>query len=347
MPCDVCDVEPSPPAAPRRERIFSGMQPTGPLHIGNYLGALANWVDLSRVHDSIFCIVDQHALTVEYDPRALAPRVFDYAVGYLAAGVDPERSIVFVQSHVPEHTELAWYLSTVTQFGELSRMTQFKEKSEQHNHNVNVGLFTYPVLMAADILAYKATLVPVGDDQVQHLELSRDVAHRFNTRFGETFPLPRVQLSIAPRIMGTDGLRKMSGSVGNTIGMFEEDAVLAAKLKPAFTDPQRLRRTDPGRPEICNIFRMHVGVTDESDRGRIAAQCRTAEIGCGDCKKLLAERLSARLGPMRDRAANYRAKPDAVWQILADGAKRAKTIASETLREVRERMGLRRSNVPE
>ena len=186
------------------------MQPTGTLHDGNYLCALANWVELSRSHDSIFCIVDQHSQTIPYDPRALQPRIFEYAVTYLAAGVDPSRSMVFVQSMVPEHTELTWYLATVTQFGELSRMTQFKDKSTQHADNINVALFAYPVLMAADILAYKATLVPVGEDQVQHLELARDVAHRFNTRYGETFPLPRVQLSTAPRIMGTDGLRKMS-----------------------------------------------------------------------------------------------------------------------------------------
>ena len=322
------------------ERIFSAMQPSGELHLGNYFGALANWVQLARENESIFCIVDQHSLTVEHDPASLRAKVLSLAIAYLAAGVDPARSIIFVQSDVPEHTELAWYLAAVTQFGELGRMTQFKEKSEDHASNINAALFTYPVLMAADILLYKATMVPVGEDQVQHLELARDVAHRFNVRFGETFPLPKARLSNAPRIMGTDGLRKMSKSLGNQIGMLETDESIWTKLRPAFTDPQRQRKTDPGRPEVCNIFRIHGAVTPPSEIATVEHNCRTAAFGCADCKKILATHLSTRLGPIRDRAAQLESHPEQVEDILRDGAKRARAIAATTIREVRERMGL-------
>ena len=322
------------------ERIFSGMQPTGELHFGNYFGALANWVELSRSIESIFCIVDQHAFTADYSPKELPAKILDMATGYLAAGVDPERSLVFVQSDVPEHTELAWYLATVTQFGELGRMTQFKDKSEHHTHNINACLFTYPVLRAADILLYKATVVPVGEDQVQHLELARDVAHRFNTRFGKTFPMPKPRLGTASRIMGTDGLRKMSKSLGNAIGMLEEDNAIWKKLRGAFTDPQRQLREDPGRPEVCNIYRIHTAVTDAQQLAEVETNCRTAGFGCGDCKKLLATNLSTRLTPIRERAKELRAKPGYVREVLDDGAKKARKIARETIGEVREKMGM-------
>jgi len=318
------------------------MQPTGELHIGNYLGALANFVELARTHDCLFCVVDQHALTADHDPATLHAKTLEVAIGYLAAGIDPARSIVFVQSDVPEHTELAWYLATVTQFGELGRMTQFKDKSDTQTQNVNAALFTYPVLMAADILLYKATLVPVGEDQVQHLELARDVAHRFNTRFGEVFPLPKPRLSASARIMGTDGLRKMSKSIGNHIGMFDDESVVAAKLKHAFTDPQRQRRTDPGRPEICNMYRIHTAVTGTDALATVETGCRRAAIGCGDCKKILADSLSRRLAPIRERARELRARPVYVREVLADGASRARALARKTLGEVREHLGLAR-----
>lgn len=327
----------------RRARIFSGMQPTGELHLGNYMGALANWVKLSNEPDAecLFCVVDQHALTIEYSPKEMPARVFDLAVNYLAAGIDPERNVVFVQSHVPEHTELAWYLATVTQFGELARMTQFKDKSAQHAQNINAGLFTYPVLMAADILLYRATAVPVGDDQTQHLELARDVADRFNKRFkARVFPLPEPRFSTAPRIMGLDGLRKMSKSLGNHIGMLEEDKAIWSKLKGAYTDPQRVQRDDPGRPEICNVYRMHTAVTDAETQARIVRDCRSAAMGCGDCKKLLAEGLSKDLSPVRERARELRANPKRVHEILHEGARKARTMARETLGIVREKMGL-------
>jgi tryptophanyl-tRNA synthetase len=321
--------------------MFSAMQPTGELHLGNYLGALANWVDLARVHEGLFCIVDQHGQTVAYEPAVMREKIREFVINYLAAGIDPERSTVFVQSDVPEHTELAWYLATVTQFGELTRMTQFKDKSAQHEENINAGLFTYPVLMAADILLYKATMVPVGEDQVQHLELARDVAHRFNTRFGDTFPLPKARLSQGARIMGVDGLRKMSKSLGNQIGLLETDDGLWAKLRGAYTDPQRQRRADPGRPEICNIYGIHKVVTPIEETQKLGVQCRTAAIGCGDCKKALLVHLSDRITPIRERAASLRAHPDLVDRILEDGARRARAIARATIEEVREKMGLR------
>ncbi|MFW5741117.1 MAG: tryptophan--tRNA ligase, partial [Myxococcota bacterium] len=266
-----------------KPRIFSGMQPSGELHIGNWLGALRQWVELSQDedYDAIFCVVDAHAVTVDYKPKQMRDRILEAAMGYLAAGIDPARSVVFVQSDVLEHTELAWYLATCTQMGELHRMTQFKDKSEQHRHNVNAGLFTYPILMAADILVYRASLVPVGDDQVQHLELARDIARRFNQRFKRrVFPEPKPRLSKTPRIMGLDGNAKMAKSKGNTIALSEDGKAIWKKLKGAYTDPQRQRRDDPGRPEICNIFTMHRALTEAGQVDEIAAACRTAQIGC-------------------------------------------------------------------
>jgi tryptophanyl-tRNA synthetase len=322
-----------------RKRILSGMQPTGELHLGNYLGALANWVRLQDEYECFFCIVDQHAITVDHDPKALPERVFDMAVSYLAAGIDPERATIFVQSAVPEHTELAWYLNAVTQYGELSRMTQFKDKSE--GGEATAALFTYPVLMAADILIYKATHVPVGEDQTQHLELARNIAHRFNTKFKKGyFPLPEAIYSRTPRIMGLDGLRKMSKSLGNHIAMLEEPKSLWKKLSGAYTDPQRTTQNEPGRPEICNIYKMHTALTDAARWPVLAEHCRTASIGCGQCKKELEASLNATLGPMRERAKELRAHPDRVHETLRQGAHKARAVAQQTLREVRSLMGI-------
>lgn len=322
-----------------RKRILSGMQPTGELHLGNYLGALANWVRLQDDYDCLFCVVDQHAITVDHNPKALPGLVFDMAVSYLAAGIDPNRATVFVQSAVPEHSELAWYLNAVTQYGELTRMTQFKDKSE--GGEATSALFTYPVLMAADILVYKATHVPVGEDQTQHLELTRNVAHRFNTKFKKGFfPLPEGLYSNTPRIMGLDGLRKMSKSLGNHISMLEEPKPLWKKLASAYTDPQRTTQDEPGRPEICNIYKMHTALTDASRLPVLQENCRTAAAGCGHCKKELEASLNNALGPVRERAKELRANPDRVHEILNDGASKARKIAQETLREVRALMGI-------
>jgi tryptophanyl-tRNA synthetase len=346
------DMTPKPADKPKGPppRVFSGMQPSGTLHLGNYMGALKTWVDLIEEAktsgvDNIFCIVDQHAITVEYDVKELRARVLDAAINYIAAGVDPARCTLFVQSHVPHHTELAWYFNTIMPMGELSRMTQFKEKSDQHRQSVSTGLFTYPLLMAADILLYRATIVPVGEDQVQHLEFAREVARKFNSRFTPkrarpTFPEPAPRLSSTPRIMGLDGLHKMSKSRGNEIGMLEEDASIRKKLKGAFTDPQRLRREDPGRPEICNIYTMHRAVSPPGLVEEVYRNCSSAGWGCGDCKEALGNSLSEHLTPIRLRATELTAKPELVHDALADGARRCRGIADETMREVRDRMGL-------
>ncbi|HDR06469.1 MAG TPA: tryptophan--tRNA ligase, partial [Candidatus Coatesbacteria bacterium] len=237
-----------------RVRVFSGIQPTGELHIGNYLGAISNWVKFLDDFECFFCIVDHHASTIAYDPAQMPGCVFDAAVANIAAGLEPDRCTIFVQSEVPQHTELAWVFSTVTPFGDLSRMTQFKQKSQQQPENVNVGLFTYPVLQAADILLYKASVVPVGEDQVQHIELAREIARKFNARYGEVFPECRVSLTPAKRIMGLDGFSKMSKSLGNAIGLLEEPASIWGKLARAKTDERRKRKSDPGVPEDCNVF---------------------------------------------------------------------------------------------
>lgn len=320
--------------------IFSGMQPTGELHLGNYLGALRQWVALqnSGQHELICAVVDAHALTVSIDPKTFSERVIETAVGYLAAGIDPSVSSVFVQSQVKEHFELAWYLSCVAPMGELHRMTQFKEKSEQHS--VNAGLFTYPVLMAADILLYRATLVPVGADQVQHLELARDLARHFANRFGvEVFPEPQPH-PLRLRIRGIDGQEKMSKSKGNHIGMLEPPKAVWKKLAKAFTDPQRVTREIPGNPEICNIFTMHTAVSSPERVEEVRVGCSTAGIGCGDCKKMLHEALEVELAPIRERAEALRREPDRVRLTLAEGAERCRERAVETMRDVRETMGL-------
>jgi tryptophanyl-tRNA synthetase len=322
--------------------IFSGMQPTGEIHIGNYLGALRQWVTLSRApeHRCIFGVVDAHAYTVDVDTKDFPRRVFETALTYLAAGLD-ERAIVMVQSDVPEHTELAWFLSCVAPMGELGRMTQFKEKSEQHKQSVNAGLFTYPVLMAADILVYKSTLVPVGHDQVQHLEFARDVARHFNLRFKkEVFPEPKPH-PLTLRIKGTDGNEKMSKSRGNAIPMLAPPEAVWKKLKGAFTDPERITRDKPGRPEVCNIFTMHGALTPPDKVAEIDADCRSAKIGCGDCKKMLAESMEQELLPIRLKADELRREPDRVMQALSDGGKKCRAMAGETMREVKDVMGMK------
>ena len=323
------------------ERVFSGIQPTGELHIGNYLGAVSNWVRIQQEYQCIYCIVDYHAITAPYEVKDLQGRIFELACGLLACGIDPERATLFVQSHVPEHTELAWVFNSVTPFGELSRQTQYKSKSAQHSNNINVGLFTYPVLQAADILLYRANLVPVGEDQEQHLELSREITRKFNTRFGETFPEPRTLSTKTPRIRGLDGQAKMSKSLGNTILVNEEPKSLRKKLAGAFTDPSRLRKSDPGDPDICNLFTMHKFFSSAEEVAEIDRECRSAGIGCVQCKKLLATNMDAHFEPIHQRRAELMADPDQVWAVLERGAKYCRELAGETMEQVRSRMGLR------
>ncbi len=325
-------------------RVFSGIQPSGELHVGNYLGAVKNWVELQRRFDSFFCIVDYHAITVAYDPLDLVTRRREMAVSLLAAGLDPGTATIFVQSMVPEHTELAWIFNTVAPLGELERQTQFKEKA-QRQESVSVGLLTYPVLQAADILLYRADAVPVGDDQLQHLELSRTIARKWNALYAPTeplgyFPEPKGLLTPTRRIMGLDGQSKMSKSMNNTIGLLESSEQVWEKLRPAVTDPKRVRRTDPGTPEVCNIYTLHKAFSAPPTVELVATQCRTAGWGCLDCKKVLHASMDEELAPIRARAAEIRAQPEIVSDALVDGAQRARTIAQQTMGDVKERMGL-------
>ncbi|HVY28005.1 MAG TPA: tryptophan--tRNA ligase [Polyangiaceae bacterium] len=323
-------------------RIFSGMQPTGGLHIGNYYGAMKNFVAMATdpANETIFCVVDAHAITVEYDVHDLPRRVFEVAAAYLAAGVDPARATIFVQSDVREHTELSWYLTSITMMGELNRMTQYKEKSEQHKENNNAGIFTYPVLMAADILLYKATVVPVGEDQVQHLELAREICRRFNHRFGNIFPEPQPRLSSAPRIMGVDGKHKMSKTRGNSIDLEDPPKVIEKKIKSAFTDPLKLQLGDPGRPEVCNIFTIHKAASAPEAVATIDRDCRSGALPCGECKVRLKDAMLKDLVPLQERLIELRSKPQIVQDVLSEGAGKARAIAQKTIAEVRAAMGL-------
>ncbi|HIC15185.1 MAG TPA: tryptophan--tRNA ligase [Gemmatimonadetes bacterium] len=328
----------------RKKRIFSGMQPSGEAHLGNYLGALRRWVSMQDEYDCVWCIVDDHAITSGGDPVDMPSSVFDLAVSFLAVGLDPERSIIFVQSDVHEHTELAWLFNAVTPVGDLERMTQYKDKA-QHFESIPAGILNYPILQAADILLYKADAVPVGEDQRQHLELTREVARKFNARYGETFPItePLIGEDVG-RILGLDGDTKMSKSLGNTVGILAEPDAVWDRVRTAVTDPQRVRREDPGRPEVCNVFSLHRFFTDENARTDIDAGCRSAELGCVDCKRILSDNIEISFAPYRERAAHYRAHPNEVGYVLDQGAERARTIASETMEEVRHKMGLQWRN---
>jgi len=320
-------------------RVFSGIQPSGELHIGNYLGAVKNWVDLQEKHECYICIVDYHAITQDYDVEQLSSRTFEMAVSLLACGLDPEKCVLFVQSHVLEHTELAWVFMSVTPLGELERMTQFKDKSRRQE-SVLAGLLNYPVLQAADVLLYKADAVPVGEDQVQHVELMREIARKWNSRYGrDFFPEPDALVGPARRILGLDGQAKMSKSLGNTIGILEEEDAIWQLLRPAVTDPARVKRTDPGDPEVCNLYSLHRLFSPSTTVDEVAQKCRSAGWGCLDCKRVLADNIVVELGPIRERAAELKSHPERVRDILEAGAERARVVARETMREVRERMG--------
>lgn len=322
------------------ETVFSGMQPSGEVHFGNYLGAIRSWVDLQDRYRCFYCIVDYHAITQPYEPAEMARRVREMAIDILACGVDPERATLFVQSAVPEHTELAWALSSVTPFGDLGRMTQFKDKSEKNPENINAGLFTYPVLQAADIVLYGATRVPVGEDQRQHLELAREIVRRFNARFGETFAEPQPLFSSTPKILGLDGQAKMSKSLGNTISLREDDKAIWDKLRVAATDPARAKRTDPGTPEKCNVYTLHKFFSTPEEQQAVHVGCTTAGIGCIDCKKVLLEGVKRDLAPIRARTAELQATHEKVDAILAAGAAKARAVARETMARVRARLGM-------
>ena len=322
------------------KRSFSGIQPTGDLHIGNYLGAIKTWADMLDRYECFFCIVDLHALTIKYDTSLMAQRTLDAVAVNMACGLDPKKCTIFIQSHVKEHAELCWILDSVTPMGELGRMTQFKEKSKSHPENVNVGLFNYPVLQAADILLYKGEVVPVGDDQVQHIEFSREVARKFNAAYGPVFPECQALLSNAPRVMGLDGVNKMSKSLGNHIAIADPADVIRKKLATAKTDPARKRRTDPGEPTKCNIYSLHQFFSTPEQMQWVEEGCRNAGIGCLDCKGVLADNIIAVLTPIQARYAELKADMNIARRVVAEGAARAQRIASAVMAEVKDALGL-------
>ncbi len=326
------------------KRVFSGIQPTGTLHIGNYLGAIRNWVDLQREFECIYCVVDYHALTIDVDPNALREASRSMALDLLACGVDPARSILFVQADVPQHTELGWILGCVTSYGDLSRMTQFKDKSEKQEF-VTAGLFTYPILQAADILMYKAHGVPVGEDQVQHVELARRIARRFNSRFGDVFPEPEPIVNKGARIMSlADPTSKMSKSAGEAhyIGVMEAEPSIRKKVRSAVTDVG-LTPGDAMSPGVANLFLiLDVAcelVDDAATAAKLRAEFAEGKLLYSRLKDTVFARLMDILRPIQERRAKLAASGD-VDGILADGARRASETARATMRDVRKLVGL-------
>ena len=322
-----------------RKRVFSGARPTGRQHIGNYVGAIQNYVALQDEYDCVYCIVDIHALTTLENTESLREDTHEMVLDWLAAGIDPQKSIIFVQSHVPQVMELHTLFGMVTPLSWLLRVPTFKEKVKMQPENVNYGLVGYPVLMTADIALYKGEVVPVGEDQLPHLELAREIVRRFNSLFGVVFPEPQAKLTNLPLVLGLDGAQKMSKSYDNQIEISASPEEISKRVMAAVTDPARKYRSDPGHPEICNVFRLHNFFTPARVE-EIAAECRGARIGCVDCKKILAESISLNLEPFRERRAGLASKPGYVNQVLADGANRAEAIAEETIREVRTKMKL-------
>ena len=326
-----------------KQRVFSGIQPSGNLHIGNYIGAVRNWVDDQDRFDNIFCVVDLHALTVDHDPAQLRKSVRELVGLLLAAGIDPERSALFVQSHIPAHTELTWMLNCVAPMGWLQRMTQFKEKAAGKREQVSTGLFTYPLLMAADILLYQAEVVPVGEDQKQHVELARDIAQRFNHRFGETFAVPEPLIrEVGARVMGLDDpTRKMSKSAegqNHSIGLLDPPGVITKKVARAVTDSQREIEFNPARPGVYNLLTIYQAFSGQSQQ-EVAAHF--ADKGYADLKRGLAELIVAALEPLQARYRELTADPGYVDGLLQQSAERLQPLATDTMERVRRAMGLR------
>jgi tryptophanyl-tRNA synthetase len=326
---------------PKKGRVFSGARPTGRQHLGNYLGAIQNYVALQDDYDCVYCIVDVHALTTVETTLELKKNAFEMALDWLAAGIRPEDSILFIQSHVPEVLELHTYLSMVTQMGKLTDLPTFKEKVSQQPDNVNYGLLGYPVLMTADIVLYKTDVVPVGVDQAPHLEFAREIVRSFNYRYGtKVLVEPQVKHTEIKKVLGIDGKAKMSKSLNNHIELASSPEETAARVKDMVTDPARIKRTDPGNPEICNVFSMHKIFSPQDEVEMINRECRVAGIGCVDCKKRFAANLNKHLEPFRARRADLEARPGYVNDVLTDGAKRARAIAQQTMTEVREAIQL-------
>ncbi len=325
----------------KKGRVFSGARPTGRQHLGNYLGAIQNYVALQDDYDCIYCIVDVHALTTVETTQDLRQNTVEMVLDWLAAGIRPEESIVFVQSHVPEVMELHTYLSMVTQFGKLTDLPTFKEKVAQQPDNVNYGLLGYPVLMTADIVLYKADVVPVGIDQAPHLEFAREIVRSFNYRYNTKVLIePQVKHTEVLKVLGMDGKAKMSKSLNNHIELASTPEETTARVREMVTDPARIRRTDPGNPDVCNVFSMHKIFSSEEEIEMVNVECRRAGIGCVDCKMLFAKNLNQHLEPFRAKRAELASKPDYVTDVLTDGAERARVIARQTMAEVREAMAL-------
>ncbi|KAB2958392.1 MAG: tryptophan--tRNA ligase [Thermoanaerobaculia bacterium] len=325
-----------------RQVVLSGMRSTGQLHLGHYFGTLKNWVALQEQHDCYFFAADWHALTSEYeDPSRVASSTLEALADWIAAGIDPERSVVFVQSMVPEHAELHLLLSMITPLGWLERVPTYKEQMREIEARdlSTYGFLGYPVLQTADIILYRANLVPVGEDQASHLEISREITRRFNSLYRPVFPEPRALFTPTPRIPGLDG-RKMSKSYGNAINLSDPPEVIREKCRSMFTDPTRIRRSDPGHPETCNLFAFHRLVSPPEVADRVERECRAAAIGCVEDKKLLAEQLIAFLEPLQRRRAELLADRGQLLAILRRGSERARERAGATMAAVREAVGL-------
>ena len=323
-----------------RQRVLSGMQPTGRMHIGHYFGALQNFVRMQESHDAFYFVADLHALTTFEDPSELWPNVTAMVADWIAAGIDPDKATIFLQSRVPEATELHWILSTITPVSWLERVPTFKEKSAQFPDNVNYALLGYPVLQSADILLYEANKVPVGEDQLAHLELTREIARRFNHKYGNTFTEPHADLTTTPRVMGLDGTNKMSKSRGNYIPMTADPDEIRRLISGAVTDVTRSYRQDPGHPESCNVCQLHK-IISPNDYERIWEGERTAATGCVDTKRLLADRVIEYFAPMRQRRLEIEAREGYVEEVLVEGSKKAQAVASQTLARARAAVGLR------
>jgi tryptophanyl-tRNA synthetase len=325
----------------KKGRVFSGARPTGRQHLGNYLGAIKNYIALQDDYDCVYCIVDVHALTTVDTTEDLRQNTYEMALDWLALGIRPGETILFVQSQVPEVMELHTYLSMVTPMGKLTDLPTFKEKARQQPHNVNYGLVGYPVLMTADIVLYKADLVPVGVDQQPHIEFARETVRSFNHRYGTNVLIePQMKATEVPKVLGIDGQQKMSKSLNNHIELAATPEETTARVMQMVTDPARILRTDPGNPDICNVFSMHKIFSSADEIAMVNIECRRAGIGCVDCKKLFAKNLNAHLEPYRQRRAELGQDQTYVWDVLEVGRQRADKIARQTITEVKEAIGL-------